>query len=125
MQTILIVEDDLANRKFLGAYLQMAGYDVKSVENGHDALVYIREYPPALVLTDIRLPGMNGLTLTRQIKADESLAHIPVIAVTAQAMPGDADKVREAGCEGYITKPINFALLEGYLERYLDQPERP
>lgn len=124
MQTILIVEDDLANRKFLSSYLQMAGYDVKSIENAHDALAYIRAYPPALVLTDIRLPGMDGLTLTRQIKDDPALAHIPVIAVTAQAMPGDDGKVREAGCDGYISKPINFALLAGYLERYLDHTER-
>ncbi len=125
MKTILIVEDDLANRKFLSAYLQMAGYDVKPVDTAHAALVYIRENPPSLVLTDIRLPGMDGLTLTRQIKSDPELAHIPIIAVTAQAMPGDAEKVEEAGCDGYISKPINFALLEGYLERYLDHPERP
>jgi CheY-like chemotaxis protein len=66
---------------------------------------------------------MDGLTLTRRIKSDPALAHIPVIAVTAQAMPGDSEKVTEAGCDGYITKPINFALLEGYLERYLDHTE--
>lgn len=124
MQTILIVEDDLANRKFLSAYLQMAGYDVKSVDSAKAALVYIQEHLPSLVLTDIRLPGMDGLTLTRQIKGDPTLAHIPIIAITAQAMPGDSDKVKEAGYDGYISKPINFALLQGYLERYLDQSKR-
>lgn len=119
MQTILIVEDDLANRKFLSSYLQMAGYDVKSVDSASEGLAYVREHPPALVLTDIRLPGMDGLTMTRHIKGDDDLAHIPIIAVTAQAMPGDAEQAASAGCDGYIAKPIDFDLLEGYLERYL------
>lgn len=121
--TILIVEKDSTQRKYLSSFLQTAGYNVRSVENAADALAFIRQYRPALVLTDLRLPGMDGLALARAVKADERLAPIPIVAVTTVTLPGDVEHAAAAGCDGYIPRPIDFSLLEGYLERYLEKPD--
>ncbi|MDX1992895.1 MAG: response regulator [bacterium] len=117
--TILVVEDEAANRKLLSTFLQKSGYTVEAVENASAALSYIDQTTPALVLLDIRLPGMDGLDLTRQLKNQPGTAHIPIVAVTARANPGDEALILNAGCDGYIAKPINFAVLTSYLQHYV------
>jgi len=110
-QRILLVEDDPVNRRQVAFLLQANGYDVCAVESASDALVAAAERRPALILMDIQLPGTDGLTATRQLKADPALRGIPVIALTANAMDEDALKAKEAGCEGYLTKPCERARL--------------
>ncbi|MBC7869757.1 MAG: response regulator [Chitinophagaceae bacterium] len=119
MNTILVIEDELANRKLLVAYLQRSGYTVDSVENANAALAYLGTNRPAMMLLDIRLPGMNGLDFTRRVRNEPDLADIPIVAVTAKGNPGDEQSILDAGCDGYIMKPINFSLLQSYLQRYL------
>jgi CheY-like chemotaxis protein len=104
---ILVVDDNPVNLKLASDVLEFADYQVMTAENAEEALTVLRERPPDLILMDIALPGMNGLTLTRQIKADPATRHIVIVALTAFAMKGDDQKAKEAGCDGYITKPID------------------
>ena len=105
---ILVVDDNPVNLKLASDVLEFAEYQVMTAENAEEALAVLRERPPgSLILMDIALPGMDGLTLTRQIKADPATRHIVIIALTAFAMKGDDQKAKEAGCDGYITKPID------------------
>ena len=103
---ILIVEDNELNRKLVRTLLHIAGHEALETSNAEDALKIAREMKPDLVLMDIHLPGMDGLTATRQMKEDPDLMNIPVVALTACAMPDDERKALDAGCEGYISKPI-------------------
>ncbi len=119
MNTILVIEDEMTNRRLLVIYLQQSGYTVDSVENATAALSYLDTHRPAVMLLDIRLPGMNGLDFARIVRNEPSLADIPIVAVTARGNPGDEQTILDAGCDGYIMKPINFALLESYLQRYI------
>lgn len=124
-QTILVVDDNAANLKLVCDVLEFEGYAVLRAVDAEAARETIGRAAPDLILMDIGLPGMDGLTLTRMLKADEKTRHIVVVALTAFAMKGDEEKAREAGCDGYITKPIdtrNFArtlrpFLEGAGER--------
>lgn len=104
---ILVVDDNATNTKLLTFILGTRGYDVRSAEEAEGALRVIAEFAPVLILMDIQLPGMDGLTLTRLIKANPETRHIAIIAVTAAAMKGDDERAREAGCDAYITKPID------------------
>lgn len=104
---ILIVDDNPTNLKLASQVLEMEGYTVDLAANAEEAQELLQHMKPDLILMDIALPGMDGLTLTRQLKADERLKHIPVVAMTAFAMKGDDQKALEAGCDGYITKPID------------------
>jgi two-component system, cell cycle response regulator DivK len=104
---ILIVDDNPTNLKLASQVLEAEGYTVDLAVDAEQAQELLQHMTPDLILMDIALPGMDGLTLTRKLKADEKLMHIPVIAMTAFAMKGDDQKARDAGCNGYITKPID------------------
>lgn len=106
-KTVLIVEDNDLNMKLFNDLLEAHGYDTLKTKDGTQVLEIMRDQKPDLVLMDIQLPEISGLEVTKMIKADEDLQHIPVIAVTAFAMKGDEEKIREGGCEGYISKPIS------------------
>lgn len=108
-QKILIVEDNELNMKLFNDLLEAHGYITITTRDGTKALDLARDSKPDLILMDIQLPEVSGLDITRQIKAEDDLIHIPIIAVTAFAMKGDEDKIKECGCNGYISKPISIA----------------
>ena len=104
---ILIVEDNELNMKLFNDLLQAHGYDTLQTKDGREALKLAQDNRPDLILMDIQLPEISGLDITKMIKDDDDLKATPVIAVTAFAMKGDEEKIREGGCDGYIAKPIS------------------
>ena len=118
-KTILIVEDNELNMKLFNDLLQAHGYDTVQTMDGRDAIKLAREHKPDLVLMDIQLPEISGLEVTKMMKADDELKSIPVVAVTAFAMKGDEDKIREGGCEGYIAKPISVPTFLETIAKFL------
>ncbi len=104
---VLIVEDNELNMKLFHDLLDSQGYETLQTREGLSALALAREHHPDLILMDIQLPEISGLEVTKWLKDDEELAHIPVIAVTAFAMKGDEERIRQGGCEAYISKPIS------------------
>ncbi len=104
---ILIVEDNELNMKLFNDLLQAHGYGTVQTNGGRDVMDLARQHKPDLILMDIQLPGISGLEVTRMLKADDELKHIPVLAITAFAMKGDEEKIREGGCDDYIAKPIS------------------
>lgn len=108
MATILIVEDNPANMKLAVFVLEQAGYSVISAIDAELGLTLAREQHPDLIMMDVQLPGMDGLAATALLKQDEATREIPVIALTALAMKGDEARIREAGCDAYIAKPIRY-----------------
>jgi two-component system cell cycle response regulator DivK len=108
-KTVLIVEDNELNMKLFRDLLEAHGYRTLQTRNGIEALSLAREHQPDLILMDIQLPEVSGLDVTKWLKEDEALRHIPVIAVTAFAMKGDEERIREGGCEAYISKPITVS----------------
>jgi two-component system cell cycle response regulator DivK len=105
--TILVVEDNPSNLELATDLLIAAGYTVRQAQSGEEGLRLAQAELPALILMDLRLPGMDGYAALRALKANSRTAHIPTIALTAQAMKGDEERVRAAGFDGYISKPIN------------------
>lgn len=126
MSTILIVEDNELNRDMLSRRLQRRGYAVLLAVDGQDGLDVARANRPDLVLMDMSLPAVDGWEATRQMKSDEALRHIPVIALTAHAMANDREKAIAAGCDDYDTKPIELPRLLAKMEALLgvDAPGR-
>jgi CheY-like chemotaxis protein len=116
---ILIVEDNEANRLLAGAVLEREGYRVEMAGNAEEALQKLANGSPDLILMDVQMPGMDGLTLTRRLKGDARTAAIPVVALTALAMMGDRERTLEAGCSGYISKPINTRTFASEVSKYL------
>ena len=108
-KTVLIVEDNELNMKLFRDLLQIHGYATIEARTGPEALERLTDHRPDLILMDIQLPEVSGLEVTQKIKADPELADIPVIAVTAFAMKGDEERIREGGCEAYISKPISVS----------------
>jgi two-component system cell cycle response regulator DivK len=108
MKTILIVEDNDLNMKLFHDLLQANGYSTLQTKDGLEALELARDHRPDLILMDIQLPKISGLEVTKWLKADEDLKSIPVVAVTAFAMKGDEEKIRQGGCEAYVAKPISI-----------------
>jgi|SRR5882672_2745963 len=104
---ILIVDDNSVNLKLASDVLEIEGYAIVTAVDAESAQEILKHTKPDLILMDIALPGMDGLTLTRKLKDDKRLKHIPIVALTAFAMKGDEQKAVEAGCDGYITKPID------------------
>ena len=104
---VLIVEDNELNMKLFHDLLDAQGYETLQTREGLEALSLAREARPDLILMDIQLPEISGLEVTKWLKDDEELSHIPVIAVTAFAMKGDEERIRQGGCEAYISKPIS------------------
>jgi len=117
--TILVVDDNGTNRKLVSDVLGFDGYRILQAGDAEAAQEIIRSTPPDLILMDIALPGMDGLTLTRMLKASETTRHIVIVALTAFAMKGDDARAREAGCDGYITKPIDTRTLPDSVDGYL------
>ncbi len=108
MATVLIVEDNAANMKLAKFLLQSAGHSVLSATDAEAGLTLARNEQPDLILIDIQLPGMDGLEATALLKRDDATRAIPVIALTALAMKGDEERIRAAGCDGYIAKPLAY-----------------
>ncbi len=108
-KTVLIVEDNELNMKLFHDLLQANGFDTIETRNGIEALDLARKHKPDLILMDIQLPEVSGLAVTKWIKEDDELKAIPVIAVTAFAMKGDEERIREGGCEAYLSKPISVS----------------
>jgi len=117
---VLIVEDNDLNMKLFHDLLEAHGYDILQTKDGMEALKLARQHHPDLILMDIQLPEVSGLEVTKWIKEDEELRAIPVIAVTAFAMKGDEEKIREGGCEAYIAKPISVANFLQTVARFLN-----
>ena len=116
---ILIVEDDALNMKLLHDLLAVRGHIILQATDGREALELARANRPDLILMDMQLPEVSGLEVTKWIKEDDDLKSIPVIAVTAFAMKGDEEKIREGGCEAYIAKPISVTNFLETVQRFL------
>jgi len=116
---ILVVDDNPTNLKLVSDILEFDGYRILKASDAEEAQEIIRSSPPHLILMDIALPGMDGLTLTRRLKEDEATRGIVIVALTAFAMKGDDDKAKLAGCDGYITKPIDTRKLSKLVAGYL------
>jgi CheY-like chemotaxis protein len=113
------VDDNPTNLKLVSDVLRFEGYRILNASDAESAQEIVRSTPPDLILMDIALPGMDGLTLTRLLKANEATRRIVIVALTAFAMKGDDARAREAGCDGYITKPIDTRTLPGAVAGYL------
>jgi two-component system cell cycle response regulator DivK len=118
-KTILIVEDEPRNLKLLHDLLQRFGYEILEAPDGEQGVKLAGEKIPDMILMDIMMPKMDGLEATRIIKADEKTKYIPIIALTSYAMKGDREKTIEAGCDGYIAKPIDIKEVLKAIEHYL------
>ena len=111
---ILHIEDNFENRILIRRLLQAEGFDLIEAENAAEALELLKNHQPDLILMDMNMPDIDGYTLTHQLKNRPELAAIPIIAITANVMKGDREKSMEAGCDGYIEKPID-------VDRFIDQ----
>jgi two-component system cell cycle response regulator DivK len=118
-KTILVVEDNELNMKLFHDLLEAHGYSILQTRDGMEALKLARQHKPDLILMDIQLPEVSGLEVTKWIKEDDELKGIPIIAVTAFAMKGDEEKIREGGCEAYIAKPISVTSFLKTVEQFL------
>jgi two-component system, cell cycle response regulator DivK len=119
-KTILIVEDNELNMKLFNDLLQAHGYNTLQAKDGRVVVELTRKNRPDLILMDIQLPEISGLEITKMLKADDDLRSIPVVAVTAFAMKGDEQKIRNGGCDGYIAKPISVASFLQTVSRFLE-----
>ncbi len=117
-KTVLVVEDNDLNMKLFHDVLEAGGYSVLQAKDGMEGWRLAREQRPDLILMDIQLPEVSGLEVTKWLKADETLKSIPVIAITAFAMAGDEEKIREGGCDAYIVKPISIPDFLRAIERF-------
>lgn len=118
-QTVLVVDDNALNRELLRLVLEQQGHKVSEAASAEAALSMVQEVNPVLILMDCHLPGMDGLSATRQLKSLEATSGIPVVAVTAHAMPGDRERALEAGCNEYISKPVDFSRLIDIVDKLL------
>ena len=119
VKKVLIVEDNELNMKLIHDLLDAQGYETLETREGLQALTLARQHRPDLILMDIQLPEISGLEVTKWLKEDEELSRIPVIAVTAFAMKGDEEPIREGGCEAYISKPISVSYFLDTVRRFL------
>src|ERR1051325_622923 len=121
-KTVLIVEDNELNMKLFHDLLQANGFNTIETRNGIEALDLARKHKPDLILMDIQLPEVSGLEVTKWIKEDEELKSIPVVAVPAFAMKGDEERIRQGGCEAYLSKPISVAKFLETVKAYAGSP---
>lgn len=119
-KTALIVEDNALNMKLMRDLLEASGIKTVQTNDGGSALELARAHKPDIVLMDIQLPDVSGLDVTRDLKADPELKDIPVVAVTALALRGDEERVMEAGCDAYVSKPISVAKFLDVVKSFLD-----
>lgn len=118
-KTVMIVEDNELNMKLFNDLLESRGYAVIQTRNGMEALDLARAHHPDLILMDIQLPEVSGLEVTKWLKEDDELRAIPVVAVTAFAMKGDEERIRQGGCEAYLSKPISVAKFIETVKTYI------
>ena len=119
-KTVLIVEDNDLNMKLFRDLLEAHGFDTLQTKDGREALQIARDHRPDLIIMDIQLPEVSGLEVTRWIKDDSDIKSIPIVAVTAFAMKGDEEKIREGGCEAYIAKPISVSQFIDTVRRFVN-----
>ncbi|HEY6037933.1 MAG TPA: response regulator [Kofleriaceae bacterium] len=124
MSRLLIVDDNPTNLKLVSFLLKSHGHEVATASDAETALEAIAQHRPTVILMDLQLPGIDGLELTRRLKADPKTRSIPIIAVTAYAMKGDLEKALAAGCDDYVTKPIDTRSLPGVIARHVARAER-
>jgi CheY-like chemotaxis protein len=117
---ILVVDDNAANLALLDHLLRTQGYDVRLASDAQEALSLLEQEVPRLILMDLQLPGVDGFELTRRLKAGDRTQGIPIVAVTSYAMPGDAQRALAAGCDGYVSKPIDVRSFTGQIASYLN-----
>jgi CheY-like chemotaxis protein len=122
---VLVVDDNVANAALISFLLKKKGYDVRTAADAAEALVAIDEFHPRLIMMDLQLPGMDGLELTRRLKADPRTRGIIIIALTAYAMKGDDERARDAGCDGYVSKPIDTRALPAMIRTHLAPSSEP
>ena len=120
-ETILVVEDNPMNMGLVTDILEAQGDDVRQTTTGADAIKFVQSEVPDIILMDIQLPGLDGLTVTGRIKDDPRTRDVPIIALTAHAMRGDEEKARQTGCDDYISKPIDTRQLLLTIRTYLDR----
>ena len=118
-QTILYIEDNMDNRILIRRVLNAEGYEVIEAENAFQALNLLKTNTPHLILMDINMPDVDGYTLTSRIKKEPHLANVPIIALTANVMKGDRERTLEAGCDGYIQKPVDIDELPNQIAPFL------
>lgn len=118
-KTVLIVEDNELNMKLFHDLLDAHGYSTLQTRNGIDAIALARKHKPDLIVMDIQLPEVSGLDVTKWLKEDDNLRHIPIVAVTAFAMKGDEERIREGGCEAYLSKPISVSLFLDTIRQFI------
>ena len=117
---VLVIEENELNMELVTDVLEAAGYRVFQAWTAEEGIALARSEQPAVILMDLRLPGMDGLEATGILKRDPATSSIPVIAVTAQAMKGDAEKALEAGCDGYVPKPVDTRELPRTVARFIE-----
>jgi two-component system cell cycle response regulator DivK len=118
-KTVLIVEDNELNMKLFNDLLEAHGYETVQTKSGVEAVGLARSHRPDLILMDIQLPEVSGLQVTQWLKDDPALSHIPVVAITAFAMKGDEEKIRQGGCEAYLSKPISVVKFLETVRNYI------
>jgi CheY-like chemotaxis protein len=123
IKTILVIEDNKLNMKLVNGLVKFGKYRMLEAEDAESGIELIREQRPDLVLMDIQLPGMDGLSATKIIKEDPDLTDIPIVALTSYAMQGDEEKALAAGCTGYITKPIDTRKFLETLSQYFEKDD--
>ncbi|HYY25628.1 MAG TPA: response regulator [Candidatus Udaeobacter sp.] len=123
-EPILIVDDNPTNMKLVRVLLASEGYDVRAAADAEEALNVLKEFQPRMILMDIQLPGIDGLELTRRLKSDPATRDITIVGLTAYAMKGDKERILDAGCDGYIQKPIDTRTLPQLVAEYLHLAER-
>jgi CheY-like chemotaxis protein len=117
---VLVIEDNELNLKLVKSLLKLGEFEMTEAKSAEKGIQVARDYQPDIILMDIQLPGMDGLEATRQIKQDENLKAIPIIALTSYAMQGDEQKAIESGCIGYITKPVDTRSFLSKISQYLN-----
>jgi len=119
---VLVVDDNAMNLALASFVLDADGFEVETAADATEALARLGPFQPALVLMDVQMPGMDGLALTRQLKADPATRHLVVVAFTAYAMKGDEARMRAAGCDGYLSKPIDVKRFAAQVRGFLAPP---
>ena len=122
-KTVLIVEDNELNMKLFNDLLQAHGINTIQTRNGLDAISLAKSHMPDAILMDIQLPEVSGLEVTKWLKDDDSVKHIPVIAITAFAMKGDEERIREGGCEAYLSKPISVQKFLDTVKKFVGESQ--
>ena len=122
-ERILVIEDNPLNLELVRALLEAQGYEVIDSGNAEEGIARAKTEQPRLIFIDLRLPGTDGLAATQLLKADAATRHIPVVALTAHAMKGDDERAMEAGCDGYLTKPIDTRSFPAAVARFLEREQ--